>query len=80
MRTDWEPVLKVVVWATRACPRKEVALTNKREPDYHQPRGPVCRVQSPKSVVGSISFKTNSKLAFSPGLALSANSWPRTMG
>lgn len=28
--------------------RKEVALTNKREPDYYQPRGPVCRVQSPK--------------------------------
>lgn len=60
--------------------RKEVALTNKRDPDYRQPRGPVCRVQSPKYALGSISFKTNRTLASSPGLALSTNAWPRTMG
>lgn len=62
-----------VGYPAAGCPRKEVALTNKREPGYHQPRGSVCRVQSPKYVLGSISFKTNRKLDSSAGLALPAN-------
>lgn len=48
--------------------REEVARTNRKrtEPDERGPRGSVRRVQSPKPVPGSISFKANRRLGLCP--------------